>query len=125
MKSLATYGLLVFCFLGALVHPSPLSSANLTSVKDTLQTSRLSVNARVDSTGTVVGGSNVKIQTSASAPSNTITTANLKAGDSLIIGTGTYTVVNIIDADEFTVTPVLLSGDADNNDVIYYKSLPR
>lgn len=125
MKSLATYGLLVVFCLAALVQPSPLSSANLTSVKDTLQTSRLSVNARVDSTGTVVGGSNVKIQTSASAPANTISTANLKAGDSLIIGTGTYTVVNVIDADEFTVTPVLLSGDADNNDVIYYKSRPR
>ncbi len=125
MKGLFGYGLLVLCILGVLTHPTPLSSANLTSVKDTLQTSRLSVRARVDSTGTSAGSSRVKIKTSASAPANTISTAPLRAQDSLTIGTGTYTVVDIYDADEFDVSPVLASGDADDNDPVYLKMRPQ
>lgn len=128
MKSLVGYSVIVLSIFVALLHPSQLESANLITTKDTLQTSRLSVNARVDSAGTLAGSSHVLIQTSASAPSNTITTNNLKAGDTLTIGAsseGYYTVVGIIDADEFTVSPVLASGDADNNDLILYKSKPR
>lgn len=125
MKSLFGYGLVVASLILGLLNPSPLSSANLTSVKDTLQSSRLSVNARVDATGTTVGSSNVKLKTVASAPANTISTANLRAGDSLVIGTGTYTIVGIADADEFTVTPVIASGDGDDNDVIYLKMRPQ
>jgi hypothetical protein len=68
MKSFFGFGFLVLCFFGFLLNPSPLESANLTSVKDTLQSSRLSVNARVDSTGTTTGTSRVKLKTSASAP---------------------------------------------------------
>lgn len=124
-RYLLSYSVLVLCTFAALLQPSHLSSANLTSVKDTLQSSRLSVNARVDSTGTSVGSSNVKLKTAASAPANTISTANLKAQDSVVIGTGTYTIVDIIDSDEFTVTPVLASGDADDNDPIYLKNRPR
>lgn len=124
-KSLVGYAVIVLSSLVVLTHPSPLSSANLTSTKDTLQSSRLSVNARVDATGTTVGSSNVKIKTSASAPANTISTANLRAQDSVIIGTGTYTIVDIVDDDEFTVTPVLASGDADDNDPVYLKMKPR
>ncbi len=128
MKFLTTYGLVVVFCLATLLRPSPLESANLTSVKDTLQSSRLSVNARVDSTGTTVGSSHVLIKTSASAPSNTISTANLKAGDTLKIGASAddfYTVIDIIDADEFTVSPVLASGDADDNDVVYLEKKPQ
>ena len=125
MKSLFLYGSLALWLFGSLLNPSPLESANLTVVKDTLQSSRLSVNARVNSTGTAAGSSRVTIQTSASAPANTISTAPLRAQDSLTIGTGTYTVVDIFDTDEFDVTPVLASGDADNNDVIYLKVKPR
>lgn len=130
MKSLLVYGVVVLCLLASLLHPTRLESANLVTVKDTLQTSRLSVHARVDATGTPTGGSNVKIYTStgldsASSQANTISTAPLKAGDSLIIGTGTYTVVGIIDVDEFTVTPVLLAADRDDTDPIYFKSKPR
>lgn len=125
MKSSFGYGLVVVSFLVGLLHPSHLSSANLTSVKDTLQSSRLSVNARVDATGTSVGSSNVKLKTVASAPANTISTANLRAGDSLVIGSGTYTIVGIADADEFTVTPVIASGDGDDNDPIYLKMKPQ
>ena len=124
-KFLVGYSSIIAATLITLVNPSTLNSANLTSVKDTLQSSRLSVNARVDSTGTTVGSSNVKLKTVASAPANTISTGNLRAQDSLVIGTGTYTVVDIIDADEFTVTPVLAAGDADDNDPIYLKMRPR
>lgn len=130
MKQIFGYGFLVFCFLGVLSHPTHLESANLISVKDTLQTSRLSVHARVNSTGTAVGSSTVTIQSSTGADSageqaNTISTANLKAGDALTIGTGSYTVVGIQSSTVFTVTPVLASGDADNNDPVYLNMKPR
>ena len=112
----------------ALVHPSITDSADLTSAKDTLQTSRVSVYARVDSSGTATGASNVKIQSSASAPANTITTANINIGDTLTIGASAdayYTVVGITDSLNFTVSPVLAAGDADNNDIIYRKVKPQ
>lgn len=130
MKRFFAAGLLCLLSLFALARPPRLDSANLTSVKDTLQSSRLSVHARVDSTGTAVGSSGVKLLTSSGADSAgdnayTISTANLHAGDSLTIGTGSYTIVDIIDADEFTVTPVLASGDADNTDPVYLNLKPR
>ncbi len=124
-KFLVGYSSIIAATLITLVNPTSLNGANLTSVKDTLQSSRLSVNARVDATGTTVGSSNVKLKTVASAPANTISTGNLRAQDSVVIGTGTYTIVDIIDSDEFTVTPVLASGDADDNDPIYLKMRPR
>ena len=125
MKHLAGYGILVLCLFGVLLSPSRLESANLTSAKDTLQNSRLSVNARVDAAGTAEGSSLVTLKTAASAPANTISTAPFKAGDALTIGTGSYTILSILSASEFTVTPVLAAGDADDNDVIYFKSKPQ
>jgi hypothetical protein len=125
MKSLVSYGVFVVAVCAALLLPAKLESANLTSVKDTLQSSRLSARARVDATGTTVGSSRVKIKTSASAPANTITTNNLKAQDSIVIGTGTYTIVDVVDTDEIDVTPVLASGDADDDDPLYLKMRPR
>ncbi len=125
MKSLIFYSVFTLSLLFVLVQPANLESANLTSVKDTLQSSRLSVRARVDSAGTTVGSSRVLIKTTASAPANTITTNNLRAQDSVIIGTGTYTIVDIYDTDEFDVSPVLASGDADDNDPVYLKMKPR
>ncbi len=128
MKYFFGYALIVFSFFASLLNPAPLSSANLTVVKDTLQTSRLSAYARVDSTGTVAGSSRVKIKTSASAPANTISTAPFKAGDTLTIGSSTaeyYTIVDIYDADEFDVSPVLNATDDDDNDPVYLKVKPR
>ena len=130
MKIFLSYGVIVLSLFATLLRPSRLESANLATVKDTLQTSRLSVHGRVDATGTPTGGSNVKMYTStgldsASSQANTISTAPFKAGDSLVIGTGTYTIVGIVDADEFTVTPVMLAGDRDDTDPIYFKSKPR
>lgn len=129
MKYLVGYSVLVVGLLVALINPAQLESANLISVKDTLSTSRLSFHGRVNSTGTSVGSSRVTIQTStgldsASEQANSITTAPLKAQDSLTIGANTYTIVDIIDADEFTVSPVILAGDADSNDPIYLNVKP-
>jgi hypothetical protein len=125
MKSLVSYGVFVMAICLALTLPAKLESANLTSVKDTLQTSRLSARARVDAAGTTVGSSRVTIKSSPSAPANTVTTNNLKAQDSVIIGTGTYTIVDVVSSTEFDVSPVLASGDADDDDPVYLKMRPR
>ena len=125
--SLTLAGLIIASSLfgAALIQPTGLDSANLTSVKDTLQTSRMSVAARVDATGTAVGTSLVKLKTSGSAPYYTLSTANLHAGDSIQIGANSYTIVGIIDADEFTVTPVLASGDALSYPTMQVKTYPQ
>lgn len=107
--------------IGFFVRPSVTESANLTQVKDTLQTSRLSFAGRVKSP-TAAGSSHVWLYTTATDEFYSISTVNLHAGDSLTIGSGTYTIVDIIDDDEFTVTPVLAAGDADDTDPIYFKS---
>ena len=92
--------------IGFFVRPSVTESANLTQVKDTLQTSRLSFAGRVKSP-TAAGSSHVWLYTTATDEFYSISTVNLHAGDSVTIGSGTYTIVDIIDDDEFTVTPVL------------------
>lgn len=114
---------LTICFF--IFKTSFVQGANLTSVKDTLQSSRISSRARVDAAGTTVGGSTVQIKTTVSAPANTISTANFKSGDSVTVGSSTYTITDIIDSDEFSVTPVLAAGDADDNDPVYLKMKPR
>lgn len=129
MKSFVGYGVVVLSVFVALCFPAQLESANLITVKDTLSTSRLSFHGRIDATGTTVGSSHVTIQTStgldsASEQANSISTGPLKAQDSLTIGANTYTIVDIIDADEFTVSPVLIAGDADSNDPIYLNVKP-
>lgn len=129
-KNLFRLGLFSLILSATLLHPEPLESANLTSVSNTLQSSRLSVHARVNSAGTSTGSSNVQIQTSGGADTAgdnayTISTANLHAQDTVVIGSNTYTIVDIIDADEFTVSPVLIAGDTDNNDPIYMNLAPR
>ncbi len=112
-------------FSYSVIAPHQIDSAGLTSAKDTLQTARLSINARVDATGTSTGGSVVLIKTSASAPSNTISTANLRSGDSVVIGANTYTVTSITSASTFEVTPVLIGGDTADNTVIQLKMKPQ
>ncbi len=98
----------------AFTFPNILESANLTSSKDTLETSRLSFhgkNAVTLTTGTTV----IQMATSGT-PS--ISTANLFAGDTIIYTTSSnsYTVDQIIDADEFSITAALAAIDADAND---------
>lgn len=111
--------------LANLFFPTNLGSANLSVAKDTLQSSRLSVRARVDAAGTVVGSSIVTIKSTASAPAYSISTVNLHAGDTVTVGSSTYTIVGIVDATRFTVTPVLAAGDADDNDIVALVMKPQ
>ena len=107
------------------IKPPALDSANLTSVSNTLQSSRLSWGARIEADGTSVGGSRVQIQASPATPLNSTSTSNIHRGDSILINSNSYTVIDIIDDDEFTVTPVIASGDADDNDPIYLEQKPQ
>jgi hypothetical protein len=136
MKKILGIAVFTLALVAVLVHPlEKTDSVGLTSVKDTLQTSRLSFHGRVDSTGTITGGSNVKLLgttglDSATSQANTISTIGLKAGgagvgDSVIIGVNTYTVVGVSDSLNFTVTPVLIAGDTDNTDPVYVKIKPQ
>lgn len=124
-KLLVGYASLVVAFFGVLLNPSPLSSANLTSVKDTLQSSRLSWSSRVESTGTASGNSHVQIQAAPATPYNATSTNNLRAGDSITINANSYTIIDIIDADEFTVNPVVVSGDEVDGSPIQMRVKPR
>jgi len=94
--------------------PKELDSANLTSVKDTLETSRLSFHA-ANASGLTSGSSIIQIQTSG-YPSTS--TANLFPGDTItyLTSSNTYTVDQIIDDDEFSITGTLASADADAGD---------
>ncbi|MEA3355661.1 MAG: hypothetical protein U9Q63_04245 [Patescibacteria group bacterium] len=121
IASILSLSILLFFFYS----PPALDSANLTSVANTLQSSRLSWGARVEADGTDVGGSRVQIQSAPATPLNSTSTSNLHAGDSILINTNSYTVVGILDADEFTVTPVIVAGDADDGDPIYLEQKPR
>ena len=102
----------------ALVYPQELDSANLTSVADTLSTSRLSYYSQLSGAHTV-GATLLTVKTSG-VPSTT--TANLFAGDTVMIGDGetatSYTVDDIFDTDEFQITSGLGSGDVEDGDVI-------
>ncbi|HOX96673.1 MAG TPA: hypothetical protein PLI45_04830 [Candidatus Woesebacteria bacterium] len=120
---------IVFCALfletASLISPLVTHAANLTSSKDTLQSSRLSFYGRVKSP-TASGSSHVWIYTVADGNATSISTVGLNPGDSLIIGgTNTYTISTIIDSDEFTITSTLAAGDADDTDVIYLKAKPQ
>jgi hypothetical protein len=125
-KIFAGIGFFALTLVCTLVLPkATIKSANLTTTKDTLQSSRLSVAARINAAGTVVGGSNVQIKSAAVSPYYTIDTANMRAGDSVVIGSHTYTIVGITDATNFTVTPVLLTGDTVDATAVYIKQAPQ
>lgn len=125
-KILLGSAIFVFVLSALLLRPtSEVKSANLTTTKDTLQSSRLSVAARVNAAGTSVGGSNVQIKSTAASPYYTIDTANMRAGDSVVIGTHVYTIVGVIDATNFTVTPVLITGDTADATAVYIKQKPQ
>lgn len=112
--------------LNAFLRPSTTNSSNLTTVKNTLQTSRISFSGRVKAP-TAAGSSHVWIYTASAAEYYSVSTAGLKVGDVLVIGgTNSYTIDSIIDADEFTLTANLAAGDADDaTDTILFKSRPQ
>ncbi len=128
MKTERAYiALFVVFFLGIIYffHPRQTNSANLTVAKNTLQSSRMSFYGRVKSP-TTAGSSHVWIYTATAGEATSVSTAGLKPGDSVVIGgTNSYTIASIVDADEFTITTTLASGDADDTDVIYYKAKPQ
>ena len=108
----------VLASLLAFALPTELDSANLTAAADTLSTSRLSYYSQLSGAHTV-GATLLTVKTSG-VPS--ITTANLFAGDTVMIGDGetatSYTVDDIFDTDEFQITSGLGSGDVEDGDVI-------
>lgn len=121
MKLFVALGIILLSAFTSLVNPPTLDSANLTAVKDTLQTSRLSWSARVEADGTDEASSAVQIQSAPATPYNATSTANLNPGDTILINANSYTVVSIVDADQFTVNPVIGVGDADDGDPIQLK----
>ncbi len=112
-------GFLFTLFILLAFHPHKLESANLTSASDTIQTSRLSYHAQL-AAGLSAGDTLIQIDTAATTP-NTSTTG-LLAGDTVTIGSNTYTIQDIIDDDEFTITSGLISGDEVAGNPVYYKS---
>lgn len=99
-------------------------SANLTSVKVTLSTPRLSFSGKLAS-GNTVGSSIVNLQTTAGAAPST-TSANLFEGDNILIGESLYRVASPSSGGSFSITNhsttpgsnVLQSTDADENDLV-------
>lgn len=111
--------------LSPLFFPPVISAANLTSAKNTLQSSRMSFLGRVKSP-TIAGSTHVWIYTAGSSTASSLSTAGLKPGDVVKIGTSNnYTIATIVDADEFTTTAALATGDADDTDPIVYLAKPQ
>lgn len=105
--------------LVALSVPQPLSSANLTAVKDTLETSRFSFHGK--NAANLTTGTTIIQMATTGTPSKS--TANLFPGDALVYtaSTNAYTVDTIIDDDEFSITSALLAADDDINDEFVVK----
>lgn len=101
-----------------------LQSANLTSVSDTLSTSRPSFRGALTAANSV-GSSVVVINTTANAYPST-SSAQLVEGDVLGIGEagslGSYTVASTSSLSTFTTTAGLASGDADSGDDVIASS---
>jgi len=109
-----------------LAFPHEIDSANLNIVRDTLSSSRISGAARVDGTGTTVGGSELKILGSGTGTTYTTTTNNWMIGDTLKINANNYTITGIAStsATLVTVSPVIQAGDATNATPIYLINKP-
>jgi len=124
LKWLSGVVAIVLFEFSSLLYPSFTQAANLSSVKDTLQTSRMSFNGRVKSP-TIAGSSHVWIYTAVSGNATSISTDGLKPGDTLTIGAGTYTIASIVNSSEFTITTTIGAGDDADGSLIYYKSKPQ
>jgi hypothetical protein len=114
---------LIFWLTAGFIFPQPTDSANLTGVKNTLSSSRLSYIGAVDGANTSEGSSIVTVDTTpgvnwATSDDN----FNLFSGDTLHVGDKTdYTVVDIInDANDnqIQISPVVDTGDGDQDDPI-------
>jgi len=96
------------------LFPRSLDSANLTSVTDTLETSRLSFHGK--NAAQLTAGTSIIRMATAGTPSTS--TANIFPGDTVeyVSTDNTYTVDYIVDSDEFAVTTALDAGDDDADD---------
>lgn len=119
--------LTLFAFLALVVGPvhwfDRVQSANLVDVTFTLSNPRLSYYAILNASNTV-GTNIVNINTTAGAAPST-SSANLFEGESVLIGTGTYTVASVSANASFTVETPLLAGDADTADVVIATRRPQ
>jgi len=119
MKLTKFVGFLVIITLVFFSIPKHLESANLTSVKDSLSSSRLSYVGAVGA-GNTVGATVITLKTS-SLPgwATSDDNLNLFTGDSLKIGTtNNYTLIDIIGSTGIQISAGLGSGDADADDPI-------
>lgn len=105
-------------FIGGIYQRS--QSASLSSVSATSSNSRLSFKGAL-TTGSTAGSSQVFLETTTGDYPST-TSAQLLIDDTVAIGNGdslgAYTVTSIDSAGVFNITPVLLAGDADDDDVV-------
>ncbi len=121
---LKRFGVLLVLLLSVAVffHAKQSYSANLTSVKVTLSTSRPSFRG-ILAAGNVANTSNVIINTTAGAAPS-ISTAQLvqgtAVGEEVLIGNSDslaiYDVTQVVSDSTFTINPVLSAGDADAGD---------
>lgn len=127
MKKKNILVVLIFAFIleiAGLFYPNQTKSANLTVVKDTLQSSRMSFSGRV-SPPTVALSTHIWIYGTVFGNYTSVSTAGLKPQDIIKIGANNYTIASIIDADEFTLTTALQTGDDDNGEAIYFSAKPQ
>jgi hypothetical protein len=114
-----------FLLLSSLSTPSVLESASLSSVKDTLSTSRLSFKGEL--AGDHVSGATLITleQSSLAAGRTSDTNDNLFPGDSIVIDDGPYTIGSIVSdsTSQFTTTSGLDPTDVNDADIVIFRSL--
>lgn len=105
---------------GAFFYKPPMARADITTFKDTLSTSRLSIIGRVGSTS----GSSFTFNATPSTPAFSTSSANLTPGDTVYFSVGSNgTVGSIVSSTTFTTTSVP-SPTPTTGSYIYYKSIP-
>lgn len=107
----------LFAGSAVLLHPQT-QSASLTSASITLSNSRLSFKARLAS-GNTTGSSIVTIKTTGDSTYTSESTNQIRVGDAVTIGTGSYTVDDTTPDSVFRTTAALAAGDADEDDPAY------
>lgn len=121
MKNKLTVALVaVLTAWGAFLYKPPLARADITTFKDTLSTSRLSIIGRVGSSS----GSSFTFNTTAATPAFSTSSANLTPGDTVYFSVGSNgTVGSIVSSTTFTTTSVPTPTPTTGS-YIYYKSIP-
>ena len=121
LKKLGVFlGFFVLFSLAPLLSPKKVDTANLSSTKDTLETSRLSFYSSLEGDHTA-GSTLITIDTTNHPSKNT---ANLHSGDTVYIGSSgdnPYTITDILNSAQFTINKGLNSLDKDDTDPIYVK----